>query len=255
MDKDNMKKIGKRELREYIKGLIKDNDLSDMCEEIIFENKFPGIITVFEIERLMVINLPRFYQTLEKDGITGSLANLILLQAVNHEIEHLRQFKDAHKERKNDDKTFAVSKSFDYSMSSILHTTGDRYFALYHEYDADICSIDRILNNAEFRQIATLNGPSDLYLFNEHMAKRILRRYRVEETNTSPLELFIHRAQDESNYLTPDEALRLESYMRNRGDSLSNMLLGKPVESSIIEKVSLVSDGKKKTENILSLIK
>ena len=247
-----MKRAGKNEIKRYVVSRLVEEDLREVCSTIIFDDKYPGLMTVFEQDKRLVINLEKFYQTLNKEGIKNNLANLIIFHALEHEIAHLRQYRDVHRLGKRDDKNFAILKSLGYSNRISVADAISKYNTLYHEYEADASALSILLSDKEFLERGTFE---EMCLFNKEMATRIMKRYRVDGKIYSPLALFIADAYGRHEYLSDDDYDKLLGFLYKETTEYESLIDGRDLNACTIDTLDGVSSGSIKSSNILKLIK
>jgi len=247
-----MKRVGKNEIKKYVVSRLVEEDLREVCSTIIFDEKYPGLMTVFEQDKRLVINLEKFYQTLNKEGINNNLANLILFHALEHEIAHLRQYRDVHRLGKRDDKNFAILKSLGYSNRISVADAISKYNTLYHEYEADSSALAVLLSDEEFLE---RGSSEDLFLFNKEMTARLMKRYRVAGELYSPLSSFIIKAYGEYKFLSDEDYDRLLGFLYKDTSEYESLLDGRDLNVCTIDTLEGISSGSIKSSNILKLIK
>lgn len=247
-----MRQIGKKELSNYIEKRIKEDETNDIIKTVLFEDLYPGFLSICEENKLMIINLKRFLSFIKGVGYNTNVANLIVLSATEHELVHALQFRELLDSDIDDERTYLLRKSLILNKVNPAITKGEEYYSLLHEYDADIRSTHTLLKSREFIDRATYDSIEDLYAFNRYAVDRLLIRYSIED-KSYPLKSFFKLAR---NYdLIPiGDIPSLASYIATRElNEIDNILNGKSIKLQTHNYLSLVLNGQIKSKNILSL--
>lgn len=245
-----MKKLNyiKKEIHDYILMRLTEEDLKEYCKNILFDNYFYGLLSVNRNEKYMIINLKKWFEVSSNTEFKNT-SLLILFQAIEHEIEHLKQFRNDDNLSSLDTKQIMISKSFE--LGKIIEDRTN----LYHEYNADINSIVRLNENNHFKSVLKTFKEEDVYDINKYFARRIFCcMYHENDTSITPITTCSYLGL-KYGILNKSEYEVILEFLNNKKSEYENILDGRRINKETSFILDSVSKGKENTKNILNLIK